>query len=391
MYKNKQENNNDNFWISYADLMAGLLFVFILIIGAIIIKYLYTQTDLQAIKADLEKEKIALNMSEEELKNRKNQLDEINNKLKDSLEKNARLTFDIAKAKKLYENLKEDNQNLNQSIESKNNEIINLKNNEDLLRVSLQDALNQVNFTNIELEKLKQLLLDYELKLKDEKSQKDELLVKIDEKENFIKLKDDELMLLQEKLLEQSKIHQKLVEEFDITKTKIKSLTGIKLTVIAKLKEELGSLINLDDKSGSIKFSSNILFDQGQYIIKQASKKELKVILEKYMTALFGNEEIKKHIDSIIIEGHTNSDGTYLSNLELSQQRALEVMKFLYTSNIVEKDLLTKYVSASGRSYSDLILIDGVEDKNASRRIEIKFRIKNEAAIKELQNYLDKK
>jgi len=391
MYKNKQENNNDNFWISYADLMAGLLFVFILIIGAIIIKYLYTQTDLQAIKADLEKEKIALNMSEEELKNRKNQLDEINNKLKDSLEKNARLTFDIAKAKKLYENLKEDNQNLNQSIESKNNEIVNLKNNEDLLRVSLQDALNQVNFTNIELEKLKQLLLDYELKLKDEKSQKDELLVKIDEKENFIKLKDDELMLLQEKLLEQSKIHQKLVEEFDITKTKIKSLTGIKLTVIAKLKEELGSLINLDDKSGSIKFSSNILFDQGQYIIKQASKKELKVILEKYMTALFGNDEIKKHIDSIIIEGHTNSDGTYLSNLELSQQRALEVMKFLYTSNIVEKDLLTKYVSASGRSYSDLILIDGVEDKNASRRIEIKFRIKNEAAIKELQNYLDKK
>jgi len=31
------EDSQDNFWISYADLMAGLLFVFILVIGAIII------------------------------------------------------------------------------------------------------------------------------------------------------------------------------------------------------------------------------------------------------------------------------------------------------------------------------------------------------------------
>ena len=36
MYK-KNQNNEENFWISYADLMAGLLFVFILVIGAIVI------------------------------------------------------------------------------------------------------------------------------------------------------------------------------------------------------------------------------------------------------------------------------------------------------------------------------------------------------------------
>ncbi|MEN8718495.1 MAG: OmpA family protein [Sulfurovum sp.] len=375
MYKNNDEQSNDNFWISYADLMAGLLFVFILIIGAIVIKYLYTQTDLQAIKTDLEKEKVALNMSEEELKNRKDQLSLVNEKLQKALEENSTLAFDIAKTKKMYEKLQNTNKELTKS--------------EYILQVSLQDALKQVDFTNVELEKLKALLFDYELKLKTETSLKDELLIKIDEKNNFIKLKSDELALLQEKLLEKSKIHQKLVEEFDITKSKIKSLTGIKLTVIEKLKEELGDLINLDSKSGAIKFSSNILFAQGQYKIKDAFKKDLKLILQKYMSALFANPEIKKHIDSIIIEGHTNSDGTYLSNLELSQQRALEVMKFLYSSNIVDKGLLTKYVTASGRSFSDLVLVNGVENKNASRRIEIKFRLKNEAAIKEIQNYLD--
>ena len=91
------------------------------------------------------------------------------------------------------------------------------------------------------------------------------------------------------------------------------------------------------------------------------------------------------------IEGHTNSDGSYLSNLQLSQQRAHAVMQFLYESNIIDRNLLSTYVNSSGRSSADLILdSNGNEDKDASRRIEIKFNIKNEEAIKEIQNYLDK-
>ena len=80
-----------------------------------------------------------------------------------------------------------------------------------------------------------------------------------------------------------------------------------------------------------------------------------------------------------------------MANLLLSQQRALAVMQFLYESNIVDKKLLSTFVNSSGRSSADLILDKkGVEDKDASRRIEIKFNIKNEEAIKEIQNYLDK-
>jgi chemotaxis protein MotB len=78
-------------------------------------------------------------------------------------------------------------------------------------------------------------------------------------------------------------------------------------------------------------------------------------------------------------------------NLELSQKRALEVMKFLYSLDINNKPLLEQYISASGRSYSDRIKNKrGYEQKNTSRRIEIKFRIKNEEAIRQLSNYLNK-
>lgn len=334
MYNNEQKNE-ENFWISYADLMAGLLFVFILVLGAIVIKYVYTQDN-------LEKEKLALTQSQEELINK----NEILNKL--------------------------------------NILIQNLENEKSELSSALNQSNETVKLSNEEIQKLKDLIVGYEAKDKEQQETNAKL-------SGQITLKDEELAIIANKLLEQEKTNQKTVEEFNITKDKIKRLTGIKLNVITKLKEKLGKSINIDEKSGSIKFSSNILFDQNAYKLKDSSKKELDGVLKKYISTLLEDKEIRKYIHGITIEGHTNSDGTYLSNLQLSQQRALEVMQFLYESNSIDKDLLNRYVSSSGKSSSDLIYKDGIEDKDASRRIEIKFIIKNEEAVKELQNYLGEK
>ena len=419
MYNNNEQKNDDNFWISYADLMAGLLFVFILVIGAIIIKYLYSQTDLQTIRVDLEKEKSALNMSEEKLSLKKKQLQKINSKLQKISEEKVHLSFELAKSKNMFEETKnaleeakEISKKLNQDLFKNNKElqlskeqitkitkILEDKNNNiTLLNKNIEDQKNQITsgIQNIklnieEIEKLKNLLLGYELKDKEKTALNEKLTNEITSNKNMIHLKDGELLMLEEKLIIQSKLHQRLVEEFDITKVKIKHLTGIKITVISKLRKKLGNSINIDPKSGAIKFSSNILFGQGEYKLKEDSKNKLSTILKEYLQALLIDEDIKKYIHSITIEGHTNSDGSYLNNLELSQQRALEVMKFLYESNISDKTILRKYVNASGRSYSDRIYKNGAEDKDSSRRIEIKFRIKNEIAIKELQNFLDTK
>lgn len=335
MYK-KNQNSEENFWISYADLMAGLLFVFILVIGSIVIKYAVTQNI-------LEEEKKALNSSEEE---------------------KSKLFLELAKAKNLYENAKTD----------------------------IENSKKEINLKASEIEKLKALLLDIEVKFKDEQTKTQNLSNELNEKTNVITLRDEEIKILADKLLVQTQIHQKMVEEFDVAKLKIKTLTGLKLNVIAKLKEKLGNSIQIDEKSGAIKFSSNILFDQASSVLKEESKKELKNTLKKYLSTLLEDKEIRKNIESITIEGHTNSDGTYLSNLALSQQRAQAVMQFLYDSNIIDKKLISKYINSSGRSDSDLIFAkDGVEDKDASRRIEIKFNLKNEDAMKEIQNYLGDK
>ena len=54
MFKKRSSDNDTNFWISYADLMAGLLFIFILLIGAIVVKSMILKMDLSSKEDSLD-------------------------------------------------------------------------------------------------------------------------------------------------------------------------------------------------------------------------------------------------------------------------------------------------------------------------------------------------
>jgi chemotaxis protein MotB len=363
MYKQDHEKEEQNFWISYADLMAGLLFVFILVVGAIVVRYVYVQQDLA-------QKREALGLSEQALESKNKKVQELRRKLHKSIE-------DLAKMKKEKESFVK-----NLTLQA--NEVAKLK-------ALILDYEEGEKAFQTEISSLQSDLNETQNKLLYETGRADILEQNLSAIRNIMILKDEEIAALGKKLLHQSIEHQKLVDELNITKVKIKNLTGIRIKVVSKLKEKLGDSIQIDPKSGAMRFSSNILFNQGAYKLKPSAKKELKAILQKYILTLLLDKEIRNYIEGITIEGHTDSVGGYLYNLALSQKRALEVMKFLYESDPSNRELYSKYLSASGRSYADLIYDNnGNEDKSASRRIEIKFRIKNEKAIKELEKFLNR-
>ncbi|SFZ97671.1 FIG00638667: hypothetical protein [hydrothermal vent metagenome] len=206
-----------------------------------------------------------------------------------------------------------------------------------------------------------------------------------------IKNKDEKVLKLLNALDEKKTKYDALIEKLQSQKAKIKSLTGIKLKVIAALKEELGDKINIDQNSGSLRVSSNILFDKGSDTLKDEAKIELKKAFEDYIGALVSNPKIKPHLDKIIIEGHTDSDGGYLYNLDLSQKRAFAVMNYLLSLDFAKEHNIKPLMIASGRAYLDPVKVNGIENKDASRRIEIKFRLKNEDAMHEIEKVLDAK
>jgi chemotaxis protein MotB len=131
------------------------------------------------------------------------------------------------------------------------------------------------------------------------------------------------------------------------------------------------------------------LFAKNEVVLQESSKLELKKLYEEYMTALFSNRSIKEQIDRIVIEGHTDSDGGYLLNLSISQQRAYAVMSYLSELDYTKRNNIKPLLTATGRSYTDRIMVNGVEDKDASRRIAIKFTLKNDDAMNEIERILD--
>ncbi len=356
MFNNKRSESDSNFWISYADLMAGLLFVFILLIGAIVIKS-------SILKNQLHDKEAIMSKKEKEL-----------------AQKNLRLQKDalqLSDKEKLLKLKDTEIKKLNALLLKKNTKIDALNHKIVIVQTLLDTKENALRKEKTSLEEYKGKVLVLSNALSDAK--------------DAVKIKDEKLLTLLASIDEKKTKYDSLVKKLQEQKAKIKSLTGIKLQVIAALKEALGSQIDIDKKTGSLKLASNILFDVGSAILRDEAKLQLKKSFEEYIGTLVKNENIRPHLDKIIIEGHTDSDGGYIYNLKLSQNRALAVMQYLLTLDFTKKYNIKPLMVASGRAYLDAIMQEGKENKEASRRIEIKFRLKNEDAMHEIEKVLDAK
>ena len=403
MFRNDKTNAESNFWISYADLMAGLLFVFILLIGAIVSKSVI-------LKADLHNKEDRLSKLSETLDVKEYTLAKLNNALAKSQAlvaekerlltlRNARIAEDKIKLTEAEKQLQLKNARIAKDqlqlaenermfklkiseIEKLNKLLLEAKAKQDLLSNKIVIVQNLLDKNKDALDKTTESLKEYEGKV---------LILsnELNKTKDTVKIKDEKLLTLLNAIDEKKTKYDELVATLQAQKAKIKSLTGIKLQVVAALKEALGDNIDIDKKTGSLRLASNILFGSGEATLKPEAKVELEKAFKDYIGTLITNPEIKPHLDKIIIEGHTDSVGSYIYNLNLSQKRALAVMEYLLTLDFTKKHNIQPLMIASGRAYQDAIIVDGIEDKNASRRIEIKFRLKNEDAMHEIEKVLD--
>lgn len=203
--------------------------------------------------------------------------------------------------------------------------------------------------------------------------------------------------------LQEAEIKQQKQELLEKEKTlvnqqkKIDDIIGIRSELIEALKkgfEDTNLNVVVDEQTGAITFDSSVLFDYNKYELKDTGKSFLKKFFPKYFKILL-NDEFKEYIADIMIEGHTDTDGDYISNLELSQKRALEVSKYCLDEKsgvLSKKEIasLRKIVTANGRSFSNPVYKkNGAVDMDKSRRVEFKFRLKDEEMIETMIQSLE--
>lgn len=185
--------------------------------------------------------------------------------------------------------------------------------------------------------------------------------------------------------------------QLDDQQTQIEQLVGMKTRIISSLSNALRSSnisASVDLTNGSIALESDVLFESGEYKLTDAGKRFVDDFLPVYLDVLF-SDEYRDYVSEIIIEGHTDSVGGYLTNLELSQQRALAVASYVLGDSCRAvtadtKNALRAVVTVNGRSYSDRIFnADGTENMDASRRVVFKFRLTDEQMIQQLRQILE--
>ncbi len=176
---------------------------------------------------------------------------------------------------------------------------------------------------------------------------------------------------------------------------RLDELVGVKTEIIRDLSAALAEAnlgAKVDPNTGDIVLESTVFFDTGDNTIKDSGKELLDRFIPIYLGVLL-RPEYAGYLGEIIIEGHTDTDGSYLLNLELSQERALSVATYCLQMGGLDTDqsaLLRSILTAKGRSFSDPVYNeDGSVNMDASRRVEFKFRLKDTEMIDDIREILN--
>ena len=337
-------SDNGSFWLSFSDLMSAIVLVFVLILFYCMYQYfdmLEVKTaELLRQSGLLDEQQLALSQSEEDLLATQQELEQ----------KQAEL--------------EEQSQKLSEAEEA------SLAQQAKLL---LQE----------------QTLAELEAQLALQES-------KLAEQENQLAQQQASLnaAILQQQATQQQLETQQA--QLETQQQQLDKLVGVRADLIHDLISALEASnitgASVDD-SGAIVFDSSMMFDTARYELKNVGKDFLDSFIPNYLSVLM-SDQYSSYVSQIIIEGHTDTSGSFLTNMELSQNRAYAVLDYILSDEFTgitnaAKKRLEEIVTVNGRSYSDPIYrANGKVDMAASRRVVIKFRMNDEEMVNQMLELL---
>lgn len=134
----------------------------------------------------------------------------------------------------------------------------------------------------------------------------------------------------------------------------------------------------------------------GQFIgtsdrLSKEFKLKLDSFIPRYIKRL--NDNYRDYIDELRVEGHASTEGSYMTNMGLSQDRSLQVLKYILKHREISSDTslytwLQTSSSASGLSSSRPLAFPDktLAQKKKNRRVEFIIKL---AAERELESILD--
>jgi len=149
------------------------------------------------------------------------------------------------------------------------------------------------------------------------------------------------------------------------------------LADLAKAYQEAGLNVTINPISGEIALDATVLFDVNEYAISDEGKTFLQKFAQIYTSTVY-SDTYADFVSRVVVEGHTDTNGGYDMNLELSQNRANSVRDYCVSAECGIDSAYAQQFSDSleavGYSYDKPVYgDDGNVDMDASRRVSFRF------------------
>jgi chemotaxis protein MotB len=246
---------------------------------------------------------------------------------------------------------------------------------EDTLALTLKqvsDAEDELNRITIDLSEARTTLAEQ----KDELESQDKLLADqsalIGEQEEYLKAANEELLEM---------------------RSQMQTIAVLRLSILEQIRDSVvevmgdASKVSIGD-NGSIVLSEGVFFDVGSSEIKPEAKPTIEQLISVFERFL-SNAENAKYVDSIVISGHTDSDGTDESNRTLSTNRANAVLDYLLTGQRAKLGKYASYFCAAGYGETRPVASNATAAGRAqNRRIEISIILRDDSILQIVESYL---
>ena len=336
-------------WISYSDMMAALLLLFVLVLCYSVYQYFLM---LETKTKELDEQALLLSAQQATLSTQQLTLDQQQSTLekqKDEFEKQQMILL------------------------NKENELNNAL-------TQLEEQRGLLDHQALTLEEQQKIIIAAQNALS--------------QKELELNTANAELEMKQNELANATILLGQQQEAMNLQQQKLDDLVGVRTQIVRELTTALSQSnlrATVDAKTGDIVLESAVFFDYAKNEIKEDGKAFLDRFVPVYLSVLL-QPEYEDYLGEIIIEGHTDTQGSYMVNLELSQDRALSVAAYcleMPALNDQQKTMMRSILTAKGKSWSDPIYnANGTVNMDASRRVEFKFALKDSEMIDEIRQIL---
>ena len=274
-----------------------------------------------------------------------------------------------------------------------------------IISINLDDEKEALNATQLELENKIVILTKTEEELEnldklsillDEQiAALDEQLTNAEKEKNAM---DQIILVLADTQTQLENIIAINSVELNDLRMKLQSISVLQASIFETVQKSIESTLGEFNEQGekmviigdnaNLYITESLVFDSGSSELRSEGKLLLTQLAVAF-EAILNDEEVRAYIDSISVEGHTDSQGAVSFNRELSTERATNVLNYIMYANPNLETKYGSYFAAAGFSELRPIASNSTPSgMSQNRRIEFSIKIKDDNVQKIIEEYL---